>query len=71
MYSKIYDKKDINGDYENLVSVSDINAFYGSSLIVLAKAVTVGTEEKYEVIPIGEVKDGELTIHIAKLVSRS
>ncbi len=69
MYSNIYDEKDIDGDYENLLSVSDIGASYGTSLIVLAKAVTVGTEEEYEVIPVGEVD--ELTKRIAKLVSRS
>ena len=67
MYSNMYDE--VEGEYENLVSVSDISASYGTSLIVLTKAATVGTEEKYEVIPVGEVD--ELTKGIAKLVSRS
>lgn len=67
MYSNIYDE--VEGEYDNLISVSDISASYGTSLIVLAKCVTVGTEDHYEVKPVGEVD--ELVDHIAKLVSRS
>ena len=66
-YSNIYDE--VEGEYEDLISVSDISAFYGTSLIVLAKCVTVGTEDRYEVKTVD--KRDDLVDHIAKLVSRS